>query len=89
MNLERSLLEEFKKYIESQYGGSFIIDDKIKGELGRCMVNDKILILRDHFPRRSEDAIEVFCSDKVLLDKIEKEFLMGLSQMAFLYDTKI
>jgi len=74
MNIEKNLIDDFKKFMGAEFGAK-MEKSKFKGETGRFVVKgNRFIIVREHFPRRSADSVEVFCSDKDLLNRIEALF---------------
>lgn len=76
MNLPRYALESFIKFSEDVLGLRWMKDVPLpQGELKRTMIKDRLLIIREHENRRTEDQIEIFCSDVGIIREIEEDFL--------------
>lgn len=80
MNIEKNLRSRFCDFMQSEYGCKAEKTD-YEGEIARFLLKDiRLVLLREHFPRRSADTIEVFCSDKKLLEEIEVNFYAQIEQ---------
>lgn len=77
MNLPSYGLANFERFMVSNYAVEWA-SSEFAGELKRCIVKERLIIIRQHEIRRTADSIEVFCSDKDLIRIIENEFLFWL-----------
>ena len=89
MNIDRSLVNPFKEFTTAEYAANWE-DLKRQGEVGRTMLegNTRCMILREHFPRRSSECVEVFLSDKDLLNMIVGEFYYHLKLLSTIPEDK-
>lgn len=79
MNLPRNGLASFVKFMSEQYGVAWL-DNVQKGEVKRCMLKDRIVLIREHDMRRTEESVEVFCSDKAVANEIEANYLIWVAE---------
>lgn len=77
MNLPLYGLAKFEEFMRLQYGIKWIPGTQT-GERSRCILQERLIIIREHELRRSAESIEVFCSDKDLMREIEGDFAAWL-----------
>lgn len=74
MNMPKELIPKFERYLVTQRGLE-VNKSKQVGEILRTIVGgENLLIVREFELRRTAASVEVFCSDKDLLKRIEQEF---------------
>lgn len=75
MFLDKALVEEFAQFMKVRYGVNFHLHRR-HDEYGRCMLRERLVLLRDNveFSSTGADTVEVFCSSKELLGEIWKDW---------------